>query len=67
MYDNVLKLATFFKRLGIKKGDVVTLVLPNIPQCIYSIYALNVIGAIINILHQLTKFVNILVKMYILN
>jgi len=66
-YENVLKLVTFFERLGIKKGDVVTLVLPNIPQCIYSIYALNVIGAIINILHPLTKFGNILEKMDILN
>ena len=66
-YNNVLKLATFFERLGIKKGDVVTLVLPNIPQCIYSIYALNVIGAIINILHPLTKLGNILEKMDILN
>ena len=66
-YENVLKLATFFERLGIKKGDVVTLVLPNIPQCIYSIYALNVIGSVINILHPLTNLGNILEKMDILN
>lgn len=66
-YENVLKLATFLERVGVKKGDIVTLVLPNIPQCVYSLYAINVIGAVVNILHPLTKFNTILENMDIFN
>ena len=62
-YNNVLKLAVFLENLGIKKGDIVTLVLPNIPQCIYSLYAINVLGAVCNILHPLMKLNNIIEKM----
>ena len=65
--ENILKLATFLERLGIKKGDIVTLVLPNIPQCVYSLYAINILDAVVNILHPLTKFNNIIEKMNILN
>lgn len=39
--------------LGIKKDEVVTMCLPNIPDAIYLVYAVNQIGAIINILHPL--------------
>jgi len=36
------------KNLGIEQGDVVTTVLPNIPEAVYLVYAANQIGAIIN-------------------
>ena len=64
--NETLRLVTFFKTIGIKKGDIVTLVLPNIPECILSIYALNYIGAKINILHFLSSFNIINSKMDIL-
>ena len=60
---NVAKTAKMLKSIGIKEGDVVTLSLPNIPSCIYSLYALNSIGAIINILHPLTQFNTVIEKM----
>lgn len=40
--------------LGVKQGDVVAVCLPNVPQALVSIYALNRIGAIGNIIHPLS-------------
>lgn len=39
---------------GIKKGDMVTIFMPNIPQSIIALYAINRIGAIANMLHPLS-------------
>lgn len=44
----VLYYVNAFKKLGIKKGDVVTLCMPGIPEFIISYYALNAMGAIAN-------------------
>ncbi len=38
-------------RLGVKKGDPVTIFLPNMPQCLVAIYAASRIGAVANMLH----------------
>ncbi|MBQ3021042.1 MAG: AMP-binding protein [Bacilli bacterium] len=46
--------AIAFRNLGIKKGDVVTICLPNVPEALISLYALNKIGAICNMLHPLS-------------
>ena len=40
-------------KLGYKKGDVITLLLPNFPNTIYLLYAVNQIGAIANLIHPL--------------
>ena len=40
--------------LGIRKGDAVTICLPNIPQAIDSFYAVNRIGAVANMIHPLS-------------
>lgn len=39
---------------GVRKGDIVTIVMPNTPEAVISIYALNRIGAVANILHPLS-------------
>ena len=39
---------------GVRKGDIVTIVMPNTPEAVISIYALNRIGAVSNILHPLS-------------
>lgn len=39
--------------LNVKKGDIVTIALPCIPEVLYLIYALNKIGAAANIIHPL--------------
>ncbi len=46
LYDDVNRLASGLKNLGVKKGDVVILYLPMIPQAIVSMLACARIGAI---------------------
>lgn len=56
--------ARAFLAAGIKKGDAVTICLPNVPQAIDAFYALNCIGAVANMVHplsardEITYFVN---------
>lgn len=52
-FDKIERLSTYLYNQGIKKGDVVTICLPNIPCAIYAIYATNKIGAIANLVHPL--------------
>lgn len=53
--DEVLKCANSLKELGIKKGDRITLCLPNIPQAVISFYATQALGAIANMIHPLSS------------
>ena len=43
-----------FKRHGVKLGDTVTICLPNFPEGIICVYALNKIGAVGNMVHPLS-------------
>ena len=60
LLSNIRKLMNYFKSKGVKKDDVLTVVLPNIPSSIYTFYALNALGVIQNIIHPLTSFENII-------
>jgi long-chain acyl-CoA synthetase len=57
-YDTMMKhiedAAKAFRRLGIKKGDIVTIMLPNMPEALYALYALNKLGAIGAMIHPLS-------------
>ncbi len=46
LYDEVCKFANTLKKLGIKKGDCVTLYMPMVPQAAYAMLACARIGAI---------------------
>lgn len=58
-YRNYIKkidtCAKAFARLGVKRKDVVSIAMPNTPEAIISFYALNKIGAIINMIHPLSS------------
>lgn len=54
LVDMINKSAAGFVSLGIKKGDVVTICMPNVPQAVYMMYALNRIGAIASMIHPLS-------------
>jgi len=41
-------------KIGVKKGDKVTVCLPNIPQATIVFYAINKIGAVSNMIHPLS-------------
>ena len=47
--------ANAFASLGVKKDDVVSIIMPNTPEAIISFYALNKLGAIINMIHPLSS------------
>ena len=51
---DVEAVAGFLDSRNIKKGDVVTVFLPNVAQSFVAFYAINRIGAIANIVHPLT-------------
>ena len=48
-----------FIKFGIRKNDVVTICMPNTPQGVICLYALNRIGAIANMVHPLSSQKNI--------
>lgn len=52
----VNRFARAMKELGIKKDDVVTVCLPNIPEAVYLLYAISQIGAIGNMVHPLFNY-----------
>ena len=47
--------ARAFRSQGIRKGDVVTICMPNTPEAVISFYALNKIGAIASMIHPLSS------------
>ena len=48
MFEMIDKTASALLSLGIKKGDIVTICSLSIPETVYSAYAINKIGAIVN-------------------
>ena len=55
LLKNIEKTAIAFKELGVSKGDIVTVCLPNVPEALYCIYALNKLGAVANMTHPLSS------------
>lgn len=54
MCAEVKKCAMALKAIGIREGDRVTIAMPNCPQAIYMFYAINVVGAVANMIHPLS-------------
>ena len=48
LFNNIEMVASSLLKYGVKKGDVVTLITPTIPESIYLLYALSKIGAVAN-------------------
>ncbi len=48
------EVARSLKSIGVKSNDIVTICAPNIPQAIVSFYAVNMIGAVSNMIHPLS-------------
>ena len=53
--DQIDSAAKAFRSQGIRKGDVVTICMPNTPEALISFYALNKIGAIASMIHPLSS------------
>ena len=52
LFENIRKTADAFWAQGIRKGDAVTIMSLNTPETIYCIYALNYIGAVVNMVYM---------------
>ncbi|MBP5177706.1 MAG: AMP-binding protein, partial [Clostridia bacterium] len=50
----IISTAAAFSAMGVKAGDKVTICLPNLPQTVYALYALNYIGAVASLIHPLS-------------
>ena len=53
-FDYIDKCAKSLKYLGVKEGDVVSILMPNTPEAVISFFAINKIGAISNMIHPLS-------------
>ncbi len=53
-WDYIDKCARSLKALGVREKDVVTICLPNTPEAVISFFAINKIGAIVNMVHPLS-------------
>lgn len=53
------KASIAFRNQGIRRGDVVSILMPNTPEAIISLYALNKIGAIAEMIHPLSSEIEI--------
>ena len=54
LFRQIDKTARALRSQGVRRGDVVTVLSANIPEAIYSFYALNKIGAVANMVHPLS-------------
>lgn len=54
MVKEINRCAKSLKTIGIGKGDKVTIAMPNCPQAIYMFYAVNLVGAVANMVHPLS-------------
>ncbi len=54
LVSEVRRCAKALKTIGVRENDKVTIAMPNCPQAIYMLYAVNLIGAIANMIHPLS-------------
>lgn len=55
MFKKINRTANSFKEIGVKKGDIVTILPLNTPEFLYCYYALNMLGAVINAVQPLAS------------
>ncbi len=54
LYHNIEICARSLKTIGVREGDKVTIAMPNCPQAVEMFYAVNMVGAIANMIHPLS-------------
>ena len=51
----IINLAKSLKYIGVKKGDKITICMPNTPDAIIMFYAVNAVGGVANMIHPLSS------------
>ena len=54
MVQEIEKCARALRTIGVRENDKVTIAMPNCPQAIFMFYAVNLVGAIANMIHPLS-------------
>ena len=54
LLEETKRCARALKTIGVRENDRVTIAMPNCPQAIYMFYAVNLIGAVANMIHPLS-------------
>lgn len=54
-YIKIENAAKALKSLGVKEGDRITICMPNTPEAIIMFYAVNMVGAVSNMIHPLSS------------
>ncbi len=54
MVHEIERCAKALKTIGVRENDKVTIAMPNCPQAIYMFYAVNLVGAVANMIHPLS-------------
>ena len=54
MIQEIERCARALKTIGVREDDKVTIALPNCPQAVYMFYAVNLVGAVANMVHPLS-------------
>ena len=52
LFENIKKTANAFYAMGVRAGDIVTIMSMHTPETIYAIYGLNYIGAVANMVYM---------------
>ncbi len=52
--ENIDLMAAFLSSIGVKEGDSVGILSPNIPSAVIGFYGINKVGGVANIMHPLT-------------
>lgn len=55
MIKKINRVAAALKSLGAEKGENISICMPNTPEAIYMLYAVNEIGAVANMIHPLSS------------
>lgn len=55
MVDEINVCARALKAIGVRPGDKITVALPNCPQAVTIFYAINLVGAVANMIHPLSS------------
>lgn len=54
LFYKINQVANAFRSQGIRRGDIVTICMPNTPEALIAFYAINKIGAVANMIHPLS-------------
>ena len=54
LIEKINECARSLRTIGVRKGDRVTIAMPNCPQAIYMFYAVNLVGGVCNMIHPLS-------------